>query len=168
MRRTRGNPAYETVAFARQCLNEARRFGKGFAESLNGVVKALFKINERIGGPDSLLQLLPGNHLAPTFQEHLQDLKGLLLELDSCALLSQLSRLQIHLERIEAEHPSRLLDGSHVRPEANGSYLGASLSLPGETTSLLLPLPAPKVAVARKLGVRLYWMWRPLAIFAVG
>ena len=54
---------------------------------LNGLVKAIVEIDKAIGGPESLLKLFPGNHLARSLQQQGQDFP----QLDLQSALSKLS-----------------------------------------------------------------------------
>ena len=79
-----------------------RRVTQGFAQAADGIVQAVFEFDERILGPEPLLKLISGDHFAGMLEESEQELERLLVELNADALLAQLSRLRIHLERAEA------------------------------------------------------------------
>jgi hypothetical protein len=98
--------SYESVAAFGQGLDEARRFGgiaQGFPQPLDGVVEAVVEIHEGIGGPDAPLQLLARDRLTGMFQKDLQNLEGLLLQLDLHTVLAEFARTQIKLEVSEPE-----------------------------------------------------------------
>ncbi len=100
----------EAIAASRQGLDVAWRFGriaKRLAQPLDGVVKTLLEVNKRVGRPDPLLQLIPGDDLARVLKQRLQDLKRLFLEFDLGALFVQLCALHIHFEHAEANGPPR-------------------------------------------------------------
>src|SRR5262249_52105215 len=84
-----------------------RRVAKGFAQSLNGVVESLFKINESVGRPDLPPQLLTTDNFAGVFQQKLQNLKWLLLKLDPRALLTHVHGTDIRFEAPEANWIAR-------------------------------------------------------------
>jgi hypothetical protein len=63
----------------------------------------MIEIDKGVGRPDSLLQLFPRNHRARIFQQNLQNLQGLLLKLDSDALLAWFPSAQVHFENTEAD-----------------------------------------------------------------
>jgi hypothetical protein len=71
------------------------------------------EIHERIRGPECFLQFLPTDDLAGMFQEHGQDLKGLLLKPDSQAVLAQFACTKIQLEHPETEAPANLIVRFH-------------------------------------------------------
>jgi len=56
---------------------------------------------------------LPGYHFTGTFQENLQDLERLVLQLDLDAPLAQFSDAQIHFEHAEANRPARWISALH-------------------------------------------------------
>ena len=47
----------------------------------------MIEIDKRVGGPKPLMKLFPGYQLARVFEQHGQDLKGLIVKLDLDALL---------------------------------------------------------------------------------
>ena len=86
---------------------------QGFAQALDRVIQSLIEINERVSRPDSPSELLPRDDLARMFQQHLQKMEGLLLELYLDALLAQLPGTQIHFEHAEANRPTRWMSALH-------------------------------------------------------
>jgi len=74
------------------------------------LLRTVLEFDERILGPEPLLELLPGDHLPRMLDECEQDLERLLVKFDSDALLAQLSRPGIHLERAETNR--RMLRGT--------------------------------------------------------
>ena len=88
--------------------------GKGLDEAggLSGVVErvpqpahrgieALLEVDESIGRPQPLPQLVARHHLAGMLQEQEENLKRLLLEADPGALPPQLSGPNVHIEHAE-------------------------------------------------------------------
>jgi hypothetical protein len=65
---------------------------------LNCFVNPVVKVDERVRGPDALLELLTRYQLAWLFQENLKDLKWLFLEPDSAAVLAKASRILVQFE----------------------------------------------------------------------
>src|SRR5438132_14024357 len=58
----------------------------------------MVKVNERIAGPQLQPQLLARHHMSRTLEQHQQDLKRLILELDAPPLFAQLARQPIGFE----------------------------------------------------------------------
>jgi hypothetical protein len=46
------------------------------------------EIHEGVGGPEFLAQFLAHDYIASTFEQHSQNLKGLLLQAEFCAVLA--------------------------------------------------------------------------------
>ena len=59
----------------------------------------MIEIHKRVTRPELGVQLFAAHQLAASFQEQLQDLKGLFAELQLQTVLAQLTRNQIQLER---------------------------------------------------------------------
>jgi hypothetical protein len=51
----------------------------------------MIKVDECVRWPKLLMQLVPRNHFAGVFQQYRQDLKGLVLQLDSQPAFSELA-----------------------------------------------------------------------------
>ena len=81
-----------------------RRVVQDFAEFLNGGVDAFFEINEGSVRPEAFLQILAGNDVAWTLQQHQQNLKRLLLKPQPNPALAQLARASVELENAEAKN----------------------------------------------------------------
>ena len=62
----------------------------------------MLEVDERVTGPDGLPKLFSANHRAGFLYQSPQDLKGLLLNPDSDAVLSQLSRLNVEVKGSES------------------------------------------------------------------
>src|SRR5256885_6899085 len=61
----------ETIATPGQCLNEAwifRRIVQGFAQTVDGCIHAVIKIDEGVSRPQPLPQIFPRNQFARMFQ----------------------------------------------------------------------------------------------------
>jgi len=71
----------------------------------------MLKVDESPLRPELLAKLFSRDHLARLFQEHNQDLKGLVLQLDFHAVLAQFARSQVQLKRAETDNWS----GLHAR-----------------------------------------------------
>lgn len=67
-------------------------------------VQAQVEIDERVLRPKALPQFFPSDDLIGAFQQHDQNLKRLVRELDPYAGLAQLACLQIELEKAEPDH----------------------------------------------------------------
>jgi hypothetical protein len=62
----------------------------------------VLEIDECLCRPESLPQFLAGHEVARSFQQRLENLKGLIGEFDANATLPQFARAQIQLERAKA------------------------------------------------------------------
>src|SRR5262249_17301762 len=89
----------KSISAARNGLDPTRALA-GVPEHLpkfvNGSIQAPIEIDERVGGPEPLLKLLPGYYLSRPFEQKQQHLKWLLLESEFDALPAQLTAM--HLE----------------------------------------------------------------------
>jgi len=72
-------------------------------EPLHGVVQALIEVYKGVGGPELLLQFVPGDGLTRTLQQHGQDFDRLTLQPDLDSLFAQLPRPRVELEDPEAQ-----------------------------------------------------------------
>ena len=63
----------------------------------------MFKVDEGVGRPQSLSQILSCDELAGTVQQCLENLKRLIGKIDPDATLPQFARVQIQLEGAEAD-----------------------------------------------------------------
>ncbi len=85
---------------------DVARTGSGVSQRLanlvDGRVQAVVEVDERVGGPELLLQLFARDHLARPLQQQSQHLKGLLLQAQLDAALAQFSRAEVQLEDSEA------------------------------------------------------------------
>src|SRR5882757_3473803 len=98
----------EAVSATRESLDEART-GRGitqrFANLVNGGIQAVVEIDESVGGPDFLTQVIACNYAPGTFEQNAEDLKRLLLETHESAILAELSGRQVHLKDAKAPKP---------------------------------------------------------------
>jgi hypothetical protein len=67
----------------------------------NSIVDTVVEIDEGVGGPYPLLQLLTGYQLSGLFQEDLKDSEGLFLQADFCPITTQFSRVLVQFELSE-------------------------------------------------------------------
>ncbi len=89
------------VASAGDRFNESRivrSVAEGAAQFFDGSVQAIVKFYECIGGPEPLANLLPCDQFTGMFEEHGENLKGLLLEPDSQSVPAQDELLEIGFE----------------------------------------------------------------------
>ena len=96
----------EAIAPARQRLDEPRVLGRvaeHLAQLLDRRVEGVIEIDEGVGGPEPLAHRLAGDHLARALEEHHQQLKRLLLQLQPDALAPKLPRLEIDFEGPEPD-----------------------------------------------------------------
>ena len=99
--------ADEAVATLRQRLDIARCIGfvaERLAQFLDRRVQAVVEINERVGGPEALANLLAGDQLAGLLQQDFENLDRLALQLQPDAILTELSALRVELEGAETEN----------------------------------------------------------------
>jgi hypothetical protein len=67
----------------------------------------VFEIDECVPGPESAPQLFPRDDLTGPFEEHGENLEGLLLQANPGAAFAQFSRAQINFEKTEANETRR-------------------------------------------------------------
>src|SRR5260370_12417536 len=82
---------HEPIAPARHGLDKPWIFGcvpQRLAQSLNGGIQSMLEVYEGAFWPEFLMELFACDHLARLFQQHDQDLKGLVLQLDLQAVLA--------------------------------------------------------------------------------
>jgi hypothetical protein len=73
------NRGDKAIAMPWQCLNELRVLGvitQGPAQFLDGSVSTVFKVNEGVGRPELLLELLPRYHFTRPVKEDGENLEG--------------------------------------------------------------------------------------------
>jgi hypothetical protein len=64
--------SYEAIPSSSECLNEDgcfRRFAQRIAQSLDGCIKAMIKIDKGIRGPEPIANFFTRNQLAGTLQK---------------------------------------------------------------------------------------------------
>ena len=91
----------EAVPTAGQGFDEAGIVGgvaEGFAQFIDGGTKAVIEVDDRVGAPETLLDLFAGNHFAGFFQEESEYAKGLSLNPDPGSGFTQLTGGKIRLE----------------------------------------------------------------------
>lgn len=101
-----GNFRKEAVAAARDGLNKSRAFccvAQGLAEAADGVIEAIFELDECILGPKPILKLLSPDYLPGMLEKNQQHLQRLLVQFDSDTLLTQVSRRRIQFEQAETD-----------------------------------------------------------------
>src|SRR5215472_3209565 len=98
---------------------------QSFAQTTNGGIQPMIKINKRIFRPELGADLFACDQLSWLLQQHRQDLKWLVLQLDANAPLAQLTGIQIGLKWAESNH-SRWL----------GRFLHGGASLPLKTAAV--------------------------------
>src|SRR6266446_4195607 len=108
------------IAAPGECLNKSGRFGRvaqSLPKPLNSVVETMVKIDKGVGGPDSLLQFFAGDDLTRLFQQDLQNLKRLFLELELDPFLTQFSGPKVYFEDTEANPRLQMIEHSpSLRP----------------------------------------------------
>src|SRR5258708_36227251 len=109
----------ESVAAAGQRLDIARvlcSIAKSLAQPVDGVVQTVIKINERVVRPELLAEFIACDHVAGTFQQHGQNLKRLILQPDSSAVLEEFSCAEIDFKRPEPGGRGGRRGGGHGGP----------------------------------------------------
>ncbi|HEY8549672.1 MAG TPA: hypothetical protein VIL35_06945 [Vicinamibacterales bacterium] len=103
--------SHETVPAARQGLDEARGLG-GVAERVaqppDRGVQTMLEIDERVVRPETFPERFARHQLAGLFEQHREQLQGLLLEVEPRARLPQLAGTQIELEDAEPDQSARV------------------------------------------------------------
>jgi hypothetical protein len=87
---------YKPVAASREGLDKPRRSSRiiqRLAQAIDGVVQTVVEIYKGVRRPKSLPQFLARNYSSGTLQHHGQDLKRLLLKLDSDPVFPKLACL---------------------------------------------------------------------------
>ena len=95
----------KTITAAWQRLDELWPFGRvteGLSESIYGSIQALVEIDERIRGPQSLLQFIPRDQLPGMLQQNVENLKRLSLKRPSVAVAAELCGFEVESELAEA------------------------------------------------------------------
>lgn len=106
----------EAVTATRQGFNPAWAVGgitKSFAQTINGRVKAVVKINKCVRRPQRRTQFFTANESPLPLQKHLQNLEGLAGKAQKSSAPSQLLCVQIRLKRAEADDSLRALLVTH-------------------------------------------------------
>src|SRR5439155_10567918 len=73
------------------------------AQTLDRRVQAVFEVDKGSLRPQLLTELVAGQHVAGTFEQHGQHLERLVLQAEPHAVLSELTRADVELESSEAE-----------------------------------------------------------------
>jgi hypothetical protein len=91
----------ETIPLPRHGLDIARIVGiiiESLPELLNGSIQAVLEFDEGAIGPETSLQLVPGDYLPRPLQKCNQNPERKVLQLDTCAVPPELVRRRIRLE----------------------------------------------------------------------
>jgi hypothetical protein len=71
---------------------------------LDRFVEAVVKIDEHVGGPQTLPEFFPGKYFPRTFEQHSQQLQRLLRQPQLAAVPAQLACFQVELKQAKANH----------------------------------------------------------------
>ena len=71
----------------------------------------MLEVDKRVVGPQPLAERVAGDDLTGLFEQHREQLQGLLLKVESHARFPQLAGAQIELEDAEPDQPIRLSQG---------------------------------------------------------
>src|SRR5580698_2250063 len=100
--------ADESIPPPRQRLDKTRalrRVPQRFPNLVNRGIQIVIDIDKRVR-PQPFLQLLPSHHIARTFQQNTQNLKGLPTKLQPNSALTQFSRTKVDFEISEPKEPN--------------------------------------------------------------
>ena len=100
----------EPVTATSDGLHEARarrRIIERVPNPVDGFVHAVVEVDEGVGSPQSVTKLFAGDRLTRPFEQHHQNLKGLLLKSQPHAVLPQFPGSKINLEDAETEADRR-------------------------------------------------------------
>src|ERR1700724_772 len=95
----------ESISPAWQCLYKTwavRGVAEGFAQPHHGIVEAMIEVAKGVTRPETIPQVFPGDEVSRFFQEHREDLKGLLGELETQTVFAQFAGSQIRFEHTKA------------------------------------------------------------------
>ena len=92
-----------------------RGVGQGFTEPLDGGVHPVVEVDERVVRPEPPPQLVASDHLAWPFQQALEELERLLLEVHPHPRPSQVAGAHVQLEHAEPKHGRRRCRGGFHR-----------------------------------------------------
>src|SRR5215470_4689134 len=77
-------------------------FAEGFPQPGDGVVQAVIEVDESVGGPQPVAQLIPGDDLAGLFQKNHQYLKRKALNRELDATFAQFRGAEVQFKHAEA------------------------------------------------------------------
>jgi hypothetical protein len=83
------NRGKEAIAHPGDSFDDARRTGRvpeRLAQARNALVQSVIKIDSNAGRPDSIPEFITADDLSGAFEQHYQDLVGLLLQPDAHTL----------------------------------------------------------------------------------
>src|SRR5437762_1952195 len=110
------NRRYEPVAATRERLNKPGALSviaECLSQLTDGTVDRIIEINVGVPRPQPLLNIFPGDDLTRAFNKHAENLKRLLLQLESDAVLSKFSRPCVQLKDTEPMDSFLLLGVHH-------------------------------------------------------
>ena len=96
----------EAVSDAGDGFDVARGVGRvaeRVAKFLNGFIEGVIEVDEDVGGPEALTEMLAGDDVAGGFNENGQELKRLLRQPDPGSVSGESRRLEVELEEAEAD-----------------------------------------------------------------
>lgn len=106
----------EAVAAPRDGFYESRALGRiaeGISDLIDCFIEAVVEINEGAFRPKVVPQFFAANDLSRACNQHCQNLKRLVLQSHSHAVLAQLALAKIQFEDSETEGPRRMLGSLH-------------------------------------------------------
>ena len=125
----------EAISAPLQRLDEARTLGvvaERGAQPLDRRVQPVLEIDERPVRPQPVAELVAGEHVRGTLEQHGQNFEWLVLQPDADAVLAQLTRADVELESAEAERASLHMKSG---PRTGSSRTGRSVSPIDEWTA---------------------------------
>ena len=96
------------------------------SQLIDGGIQAVVEVNKSVIRPEFFAEFLPGYHLSRAFQKKRQNLKGLFLQTNSGAVLSQFPCGEVCLEDPKTDNP-----GSRVGRRRGHAAMPRSLALAG-------------------------------------
>jgi len=113
----------EAITASRYGLDKTGAIGgvpKDFSQAHHRIVNTMVEVNEGIALPESIPQLLPGDDLPGSLQEHSQNLERLFGKLDAKAAFAKFGTLEIHLEDAKPNDSCRSSRSSHFPNKPGG------------------------------------------------
>src|ERR1700680_2340116 len=99
------DPPHEAISSLRKSLDEPRSLRgivQRLAEPVHGFVQSEIEVHESTGGPESLDQFFPRDHLSRALQQSRQDLEGFFLKNNVVSIGAKFTSPQVEFELAKA------------------------------------------------------------------